>query len=381
MKRNIIYATYRLGGRSGAAKSSIDVLYAALLSDLKVIVHTELVSPSVLARLIKYVIKGKLAFRFFRTREKYSLVLKLYLTFQNAIFNLSRYFIREYGEYDILLVNTNLDEVILSSLLKKYKFNRKININRGGVDYYKFSDSLVSGNLNHQINYQSKFDEVVYLSEHISSSWRQAGVNVEAHVIPNTVSRDWSQRNIEKDKNFYELRIAYIGSVQKRKGGDLFLKAIEKYGPGPYEVRFYGEFDIDFKDEFTDLLNQVKLRNNRVEYCGYNDIDSILDWCNVVALTTRGEAMPRTILEAMSARKLIFATSVDAIPEMIVDKRSGILIRELTVDSVYDSFSEMLLNRDSLIILAKQAYEDYQKHYSYNSYLERWKKLFGAKLR
>src|SRR5581483_11652405 len=56
------------------------------------------------------------------------------------------------------------------------------------------------------------------------------------------------------------------------------------------------------------------------------DMADVLDCADVVALASRSEGLPFTLLEAMALGKPVVATRVGGVPEVVDDGRSGRLV-------------------------------------------------------
>jgi glycosyltransferase involved in cell wall biosynthesis len=73
----------------------------------------------------------------------------------------------------------------------------------------------------------------------------------------------------------------------------------------------------------------------RIFFLGQSsNVEGIYSQCDVFALVSNFEALPLSIIEAMSCGKPIIATAVGGIPELIENGRNGILVRLKCVDDV-----------------------------------------------
>jgi glycosyltransferase involved in cell wall biosynthesis len=69
-------------------------------------------------------------------------------------------------------------------------------------------------------------------------------------------------------------------------------------------------------------------------------MDVILSKCHIVALISNFEALPLSIVEAMSCSRAIIATNVGGIPELIKSGLNGILVRPNYVDDVVKALTK-----------------------------------------
>ena len=81
-------------------------------------------------------------------------------------------------------------------------------------------------------------NRAIVKSDHISELLKRHYPQVETIIIPNTISRAFTQ---QRDGPKVQNRIAYVGSVIPRKGFHLLRQALEKIDPSdPFEVHIYG---------------------------------------------------------------------------------------------------------------------------------------------
>jgi glycosyltransferase involved in cell wall biosynthesis len=119
--------------------------------------------------------------------------------------------------------------------------------------------------------------------------------------------------------------------------------------------------DGPLRGELETLTNKLGL-TNRVRFLGVrNDVPAILSGLDVFLLTSRCEAAPLTILEAMAAGVPVVATRVGGIPEMIRDGVDGLLVDPDRPDEVAAAVLRLLNEPDlaaRLVASAKQRVRD-----------------------
>jgi glycosyltransferase involved in cell wall biosynthesis len=78
--------------------------------------------------------------------------------------------------------------------------------------------------------------------------------------------------------------------------------------------------------------------SERISFIGQrSDIKNVYSQCHVVALISRFEALPLSLIEAMSCEKAIVATNVGGVSEIITDDYDGILVRPEGVDDIVEA--------------------------------------------
>ena len=130
--------------------------------------------------------------------------------------------------------------------------------------------------------------------------------------------------------------------MHKNKGLDIAIKGFSKISPTFPEAVFV---IIGQGEEKENLQKLVKLLNieEKIKFLGYlKDANQYLKAFDIFSLTSRTEALPYVILEAGIAKLPTIASKVGGIPEIIDDKKSGILIKPENPDRVADAFTVLL---------------------------------------
>lgn len=135
------------------------------------------------------------------------------------------------------------------------------------------------------------------------------------------------------------LRILMPARVSYPKDHKTLIRAFEKL-PLDSELVLCGSGTDS--SEFLALVKEwAPTRYKSINYLGQrNDIVELLRDANVMVLSSKSEAMPLSIIEAMSVGLPIIASNVGGIPELVVPKTNGFLV---PVDDV-NSFVEALLD-------------------------------------
>ncbi len=95
--------------------------------------------------------------------------------------------------------------------------------------------------------------------------------------------------------------------------------------------------------------------------------DNMAEWyaaADLLVFTSRAEAMPRTVLEAMAAALPIVSTNVDGIPELIEHLREGYLYSPGDIQSLTQSVETIVNNPDGALLIASSARQKYITQFS-----------------
>ena len=110
-----------------------------------------------------------------------------------------------------------------------------------------------------------------------------------------------------------------------------------------------------------ELREQVSGRrlNQYVKFVGHcSDLDELFSIADLFVLPSLSEGSPNVLLESMSARVPIVATTVGGVPELVKNGESAILVPPADSESLKTAILGLVLNRPRAIQLANVAFEN-----------------------
>ena len=148
-------------------------------------------------------------------------------------------------------------------------------------------------------------------------------------------------------------------------GGILFNKghhlAIEAIGMLPDDIKknifltFIGWYDTYYKNYLDRVEAQSKLPN-RIKYLGANEnVLRELGKYQIGLMCSRAEGFGRVTAEFMHAQLGVIASDSGANPELIEDRKTGILFRNGDVKSLSDAIYRFYMDRELLIKCSNEA--------------------------
>ena len=94
------------------------------------------------------------------------------------------------------------------------------------------------------------------------------------------------------------------------------------------------------------LIESAGLRD-RVELLGErDDVRDVLSHADLFVLSSRSEAMPMSILEAMAAGLPVVASNVGGVPEVVVDDQTGLLVPPGNAAALASAIERLLGDRE-----------------------------------
>jgi len=119
--------------------------------------------------------------------------------------------------------------------------------------------------------------------------------------------------------------VAIVAALRPEKDHPLFLRVAQRVLRQVNGARFLVIGDGELRPTLEDLARRLGV-DSAVRFLGTrSEIPELLSLVNVSVLTSRMEASPVTILEAMACGKPCVAPRIGSIPETIVDNETGFL--------------------------------------------------------
>ncbi len=165
---------------------------------------------------------------------------------------------------------------------------------------------------------------IIHISNY-SSNLFQNNKNSRTTIIPNAVNQSYFEISL---KNFSHNKLLYIGSIEARKNILFILKALKLL----IQSNMYFSLDIlgDFKDESYKIeINKYIKANNLDSFINFHgwtpqqQVQKIMGQSDILVMSSTQETLPMVIAEAMSAGKVVVASNVGGISEMVTHQENG----------------------------------------------------------
>jgi glycosyltransferase involved in cell wall biosynthesis len=167
----------------------------------------------------------------------------------------------------------------------------------------------------------------------------------------------------------------FVGRFDSLKGGDLVLHAFAELAALYPRLRltFVGpDVGVNSVDQHLESFHQFvrdslpSSCHERIDFRGMMNRTDIIqlrrkNFLTIVA--SQQEVMPYSVLEAMSQGCPLVATEVGGIPEVITDKRNGLLVPSQDVKAMTAACEVLLNNRDLAARLGRRAWLDCREFY------------------
>ncbi|MDQ6626441.1 MAG: glycosyltransferase, partial [Verrucomicrobiota bacterium] len=162
------------------------------------------------------------------------------------------------------------------------------------------------------------------------------------------------------------LRFLLLGSVEPRKGQDVFAEALRSL---PLDVQQKAVFQIAGRvmdPQFEARVHALAKGVANLTISGaldHAEALTLLGATDVLVCASRDEAMPVTILEAMCLGKTILSTRVGGVPEYIESGENGVLVKPEEPADLAAAIERLILHRDEVRRLGKNARMTFEREF------------------
>jgi glycosyltransferase involved in cell wall biosynthesis len=149
------------------------------------------------------------------------------------------------------------------------------------------------------------------------------------------------------------LKLLAIGRLEPQKGHDVLLNALAGLRDVPWELTLVGEGSA--RDDLVDIAVMNRI-HDRVHFVGTHlDVEPFLAACDVVVMPSRWEGIGLVIMEGMAAGRPVVASRIGGIPELIDDKKNGLLVPIEDVAALQEALRFMWTNQSAARALGAAA--------------------------
>ncbi len=182
----------------------------------------------------------------------------------------------------------------------------------------------------------------------------------------------------EKHGRNSKIVLGIVGTICKRKGQDILLKAIENLNKKDYnkiEVHMIGEAN---NSEFKEIIKSYLSDNVKLSgLISPENIEQIYGKLDVLICCSRDEPMPTVIVEGLMFSKICIVSSNIGMADYIEDGVNGFKYdNPEDFNTLRDKISWVINNHDKLDEIRKNARKTYLRYFTMEVFEKRIKEIF-----
>ena len=180
-----------------------------------------------------------------------------------------------------------------------------------------------------------------------------------------------------KSVNSSEIIIGSTKSFEEKYGLAILIKAFSRLAQNESRIRLKLVGDGSLKNYMQDLVKKLEI-DDICEICtavSHNRMPAVLHGLDIYVMPSisESETFGVAALEASATGLPVVASNIGGIPEVVIDKVTGILVQPNSIDSLVDALLELIKSRD-----LRQKYGDAGKLFVKENY--QWKNNVQMKI-
>ena len=159
----------------------------------------------------------------------------------------------------------------------------------------------------------------------------------------------------------FNYTVGHIGRIIDYKGIGELIRAFDIVSPKYPKAKLliYGD------DSNAAYFKQIS-ENKRIKFMGYTS-DPIAAYAkiDIFVLASYHEGLSLSLIDAAMMEKTIIATNIDGNPEIVIDRKTGLLIPPRDVEAITESLEELFSDEKLRSRLSSNARRHYEKNFNF----------------
>jgi glycosyltransferase involved in cell wall biosynthesis len=173
--------------------------------------------------------------------------------------------------------------------------------------------------------------------------------------------------------------IGYIGRLSREKGVQHFAQALPAILEDRQDLRAFIGGDGQLRGGIETSLQEEGL-TSRVDLPGWishDDLPNYLNQLRLLVLPSYSEGLPNIMLEAMACGTPVLATPVGAIPDVIIDGKTGFIMENNSPECIAENVVRAL-NSPDLERIAEAGRRFVEENFTFERTVENWKEILQS---
>lgn len=170
--------------------------------------------------------------------------------------------------------------------------------------------------------------------------------------------------------------IAAAGRLSPEKGFHVLVEAARAVVQQVPDARFVLFGDGPERARLVARIRECELGQHFFLAGFRGDLDALLPWANLVALSSFTEGLPNVVLEACAAGVPVVATAVGGVPEIIEDGENGFLVRHGDANSLAQRIVDLLASPELAQALGANARRRMHEEFSFAAQARAYEAMF-----
>lgn len=234
--------------------------------------------------------------------------------------------------------------------------------------------------------YKIACDHIIAVSQNALNMMRNSRYNKDnISIIKDAVNKERIIKCAKKEHLKYtfpdhgKIKIGSVSMLIYHKGIDILIRAFAELLKDYSKALLYIAGDGDQRDNLERLAIELKIESS-IKFLGFIDNPyGFIRSMDMIVFPSRTEGLCSTVLDALVLKTPIIAARAGGIPEMIYDKKNGILFEPGNYHELKEKLMELINNTDLRSSISEYGYDNLPRwsdiDIHYDKYLRIYEKL------
>lgn len=243
---------------------------------------------------------------------------------------------------DVLVISNSFNNYLDCLQVTNARAVRMVCVVRGDTDSFNFqplsAEEKIQDPLHGPLAFLKQFDAHIFVSTRTRDNWMKLlGARQVAYLLPNAIderevnellTRPIDTVRVELCMEPKAFHVAVVGSIQKRKGQDIFALAAGELRQALPNVRVHFVGVVSQRYGGIEMVQALEASGGDL-YCIHGHREDALKFvraADAAVMVSHSEAFPRTVAEYMAMGSAIVSTPVAGADEMVLHGETGLLV-------------------------------------------------------
>ncbi len=191
------------------------------------------------------------------------------------------------------------------------------------------------------------------ISKYITNEFRPK--TIRSYIGAEKINKIDLEKHSELSKKYIienNFTIGIFGRIEKEKGQYLLIEAIEKLRANKLNIKVLivgHAMSEEYLNELKEYIKKFELQD-KIVFTGFtNEVQNIMQICDLVVLATNKETFGLVLIEAMQAGIAVLASNKGGPTEIIDDKVDGLLFKSMDIEDLTAKINYLYNNKNEKI--------------------------------
>jgi len=241
-------------------------------------------------------------------------------------------------------------------------------------------DYFLNNNLKNRLAYGPGVKKIIAISAAVKDALISSGISEDKiEIIYSSINlEDFDYKKaLAGNGKFYGKKIGAVANLYERKGIRYLIKAaaaiLSKHPDTVFKIAGEGPL----KNNLIEYTHECGVSNSFIFYGQLEDISSFLREIDIFVHPALKEGLGVAILEAMAMGKVVVASSVGGIKEVVVDKLSGILVPPADSSLLAQAIVDLIDQPDLITKMGECGYKIASEEFSVEEMISEYEKVYA----